>query len=138
VATTRPAGSQQAELGLLLAGAVQAVVEAQDALDEHARERAVAFAAEGPGSLALPPLWFAFETVSIDLELSSEVVRTPPPAGIGPRATQLLCRTLNPVTAGLFGYAAATGTRVRVALSPQRLVPATLPALDDPATRHEP
>jgi len=34
--------------------------------------------------------------------------------------TRLLCRLLNPVTAGLFGYSSATGTRISVTLAPQR------------------
>ena len=118
-----PAGTQQAELGVLLAGAVRAVAEAQDVLDEHARERAAAYLAAPPGSLALPPLWYAFDSVSVDLELSSEAVRT---GSTG--QTRLLCRTLNPLTVGLYGYAAAVGTRVRVSLAPQRLAPAPVPA----------
>jgi hypothetical protein len=130
VASAASAGSQQADLGSLLAGAVRAVVEAQDVLDAHARDEAAAFAAEPPGSLALPPLWFAFDSVAIDIELSSEVVRTAAPHG--PDAVRLMCRMLNPVTAGLFGYSAATGTRVRVALSPQRYLPSTVPGREAP------
>lgn len=128
--STNPAGSQQADLGSLLAGAVRAVVEAQDVLDEHAREQAAVFGAQPPGSLALPPLWFAFDSVAIDIELSSEVARTAP--SHGPDTVRLLCRMLNPVTAGLFGYSAATGTRVRVELSPQRYLPSTIPGKEAP------
>jgi hypothetical protein len=130
VVSTNPAGSQQADLGSLLAGAVRAVVEAQDVLDEHAREQAAVFAAQPPGSLALPPLWFAFDSVAIDIELSSEVARTVP--SHGPDTVRLLCRMLNPVTAGLFGYSAATGTRVRVELSPQRYLPQIVPGKEAP------
>ena len=121
-----PAGTQQAELGVLLAGAVRAVASAQDVLDDHARERAEAYVTAPPGSLTLPPLWYAFDVVTVDLELSSEVVRNSSSNG-GPDETQLLCRTLNPLTVGLYGYSASTGTRVHVALSPQRFVPAALP-----------
>lgn len=117
-----PAGTQQAELGVLLAGAVRAVAEAQDVLDQHARDRAAAYLTAPAGSLALPPLWYAFDSVSVELELSSEAVST---GGTG--QTRLLCRTLNPVTVGLYGYSAAVGTRVRVALSPQRLAPVPQP-----------
>jgi hypothetical protein len=115
-------GTQQAELGVLLAGAVRAVVDAQDVLDEHARQNAASYLAAPPGSLVMPPLWYAFDSVSVDIQLSSEVVRR---AATADRAaeTHLLCRTLNPVTAGLFGYSASTGTRVRVALAPQRFIP---------------
>jgi hypothetical protein len=125
VAGIDPDGGQQAELGELLAGAVRAVVDAQDVLDDHARAEATAFAAEPPGSLALPPLWFAFDSVSIEIQLSSEVVRRT--AADGSRSSQLVCRTVNPFTAGVYGYSAATGTRVRVALAPQRMVPSTIP-----------
>jgi hypothetical protein len=123
--TTSGAASQQAELGSLLAGVVRAVVDAQDNLDTHAREQATAFLAAPAGSLALPPLWFAFDSVSIDIQLSSEVVRTPSVEHDDRYDTRLVCRTLNPVTAGLYGYSAATGTRVTVTLSPQRFLPST-------------
>ena len=119
-----PAG-QQAELGELLAGAVRAVVEAQDVLDDHARTEARAFADQPVGSLALPPLWFAFDAVSIEIEMSSEIVRRA--TTDGPPASRLVCRTVNPFTAGVFGYSAATGTRVRVDLAPQRVVPSAPP-----------
>jgi hypothetical protein len=129
-----PGGGQQAELGELLAGAVRAVVDAQDVLDDHARSEAVAFAAEPAGSLALPPLWFAFDAVSIDIQLSSEVVRRT--AADGSLASKLVCRTVNPFTAGVYGFSAATGTRVRLTLAPQRIVPTTVPVV--PAAGEQP
>lgn len=123
-------GTRQTELGALLAGTVTAVVEAQDLLDEHARARAAEYAAAEPGSLALPPLWYAFDEASIDLELSTEAVRVTPADG-GPARTRLLCRTVNPVTVGVYGYRSAAGTRVRLTLTPQRVVPAPLPAPEE-------
>jgi hypothetical protein len=114
-----PQGTQQAELGALLAGAVAAVARAQDVLDEHAQVRVAAYEASPPGSLALPPLWYAFDSVSIDIELSAEVVRGPQPDA----TTSLVCRTLNPVTVGIYGYSASAGTRVHLTLAPQRVVP---------------
>ncbi len=124
-------GTQQSELGALLAGTVRAVVDAQDVLDDHARQLAAEYAAAEPGTLALPPLWYAFDSVGIDIDLSSEVVRTSAGPGQAPR-TQLVCRTLNPVTAGVFGYSAATGTHVHVTLTPQRVAPAPLPLEPSP------
>lgn len=113
-------GAQQTELGALLAGAVRAVADAQDVLDQHAQDRAAAYVAAEPGTVPLPPLWYAFDSVGVDITLSTETVRT----GTGADAeTRLLCRTVNPVTAGVYGYAAATGTRIRLTLSPQRIVP---------------
>jgi hypothetical protein len=123
-------GTRQTELGALLAGTVTAVVEAQDLLDEHARSRAAEYAAAEPGSLALPPLWYAFDEASIDLELSTEAVRVTPADG-GPARTHLLCRTVNPVTVGVYGYRSAAGTRVRLTLTPQRVVPAPRPAPEE-------
>jgi hypothetical protein len=124
-------GTQQSELGALLAGTVRAVVDAQDVLDDHARQLALAYAAADPGSLALPPLWYAFDSVGIDIDLSTEVVRTVVAPGEAPQ-TQLVCRTLNPVTAGVFGYSASTGTHVHVTLTPQRVTPTALPASKEP------
>ncbi len=126
-------GTQRSELGALLAGTVRAVVDAQDVLDDHARQLAQEYAAAEPGTLALPPLWYAFDSVGIDIDLSTEVVRTSPAPGQAPQ-TQLVCRTLNPVTAGVFGYSASTGTHVHVTLTPQRVVPTALPAPEEVPT----
>ncbi|HET7725245.1 MAG TPA: hypothetical protein VFK68_11445 [Propionibacteriaceae bacterium] len=124
-------GTQQSELGALLAGTVRAVVDAQDVLDDHARQLAAEYAAAEPGTLALPPLWYAFDAVGIDIDLSTEVVRVSAGPGQAPQ-TQLVCRTLNPVTAGVFGYSAATGTHVHVTLTPQRVAPVPLPSSPPP------
>lgn len=123
--TITQGGTRQSELGALLVGAVQAVVDAQDVLDDHARRLADAYASAEPGALALPPLWYAFDNVGIDIELSTDVVRVRSDSG-QPDRTLLVCRTLNPVTAGVYGYSAATGTRVHISLAPQRVAP-TLP-----------
>jgi hypothetical protein len=45
-----------------------------------------------------------------------------------------VCRTLNPVTAGVYGYAASTGTRVRLTVAPQRIVPAARPPSEEEPT----
>ena len=126
-------GTQRSELGALLAGTVRAVVDAQDVLDDHARQLASAYAAAEPGTLALPPLWYAFDAVGIDIDLSTEVVRTVLVPGGAPQ-TQLVCRTLNPVTAGVFGYSASTGTHIHVTLTPQRVLPTALPASEEAPT----
>ncbi len=133
VQPSQQGGTQRSELGALLAGTVQAVVDAQDVLDDHARQRALEYEAAEPGSLALPPLWFAFDSVGIDIDLSTEVVCVAAEPGAVPR-TQLVCRTLNPVTAGVFGYAASTGTRVRLTVAPQGIVPAARPPSEEEPT----
>ena len=78
-------------------------------------------------------MWYAFDSVGIDIDLSTEVVRTVVTAGEAPQ-TQLLVRTLNPVTAGVFGYSASTGTHVHVTLTPQLVVPTALPASEEVPT----
>lgn len=130
VQPSQQGGTQRSELGALLAGTVRAVVDAQDVLDDHARQLASAYAAAEPGTLALPPLWYAFDSVGIDIDLSTEVVRSVVVPGEAPQ-TQLLVRTLNPVTAGVFGYSASTGTHVHVTLTPQRVMPTALPASEE-------
>jgi len=99
-------------------GAVSAVVDAQRALDDDARLRATEFVDAPAGTLAVPPLWFALDSVSLDVEMSSQMVQSKTDTGVD---TSFLCRMLNPTTVGLFGYAASTGMRVRLTLSPQRL-----------------
>ena len=133
VQPTTQGGTQQSELGALLAGTVRAVVDAQDVLDDHARQLAQDYAAAEPGTLALPPLWYAFDSVGIDIDLSTEVVRASVAPGEAPQ-TQLVCRTLNPVTAGVFGYSASTGTHVHLTLTPQRVVPTALPTPEEAPT----
>ena len=109
-------GGAGVELGELVAGAVRSVVQAQDQLDEHARRRAADYLAAPEGSLALPPLHYAFTNVVVEIELSTTVVReTAGPAGRGP---SLLCRPLDPTAVSLYGYQAASGTKVRIHLAP--------------------
>jgi hypothetical protein len=112
---------QQAELGTLVAGAVEAVVRAQAGLDEQARRRTEEYLEAPAGSLALPPLWYAFQSVSIEIQLSATVRQAA--AGDGGGAS-LVCRTVNPATVGLYGYEAASGMTVRVVIAPNGAIPA--------------
>jgi hypothetical protein len=109
---------QQAELGTLVAGAVEAVVRAQASLDEQARQRTEEYLEAPAGSLALPPLWYAFQSVSIEIQLSAAVREVA-------TGTSLVCRTVNPATVGLYGYEAASGMTVRVVIAPNGAIPAT-------------
>lgn len=112
------------DLAQLLASAVSAVVEAQDVLDEHAERQRVRYAETPSGTLAVPPLWYAFRRVGIDVELTAEFERelvqrnSESPATLEPR---LKCRVLNPTTVGLYGYRAASGLKVHLTLEPQGL-----------------
>lgn len=117
-----PDPNQSIELGQLLAGAVSAVVEAQDVLDRHAEAQKVRYAETPDGTLAIPPLWYAFRRVDIEVELSAEFSRewvTPSGQTQGALEPRLRCRLLNPTSVGLFGYQASSGLRVQVVLEPQ-------------------
>src|SRR3954454_15876753 len=118
------ADAQQTELGTLVSGAVRAVVDAQAILDEEARRRTEVYLEAPAGALALPPLWYSFQSVVLELELSAAVSTTAAPQSSGAGATQLLCRTVNPTTVGLYGYQAASGMTVRVVIAPQGVAPA--------------
>ena len=102
------AGSEGADLGQLLVGAVNAVLEAQDKLDSHAAERVEQAILLPDGTLQLPPLWFNVERASIEVHLAATV-----------RHGRMQCRLVNPESVGLFGYAAASGTRVQLTLAPR-------------------
>lgn len=116
------ATNQSAELGQLLAGAVTAVVEAQDLLDRHAESQQFRYAETPTGKLAVPPLWYAFRRVGIDVELAAEFSQEMvAPTGQAPAALEprLRCRLLNPTSVSLYGYQASSGLRVQVVLEPQ-------------------
>ena len=105
------------ELGQLLSKTVGSVAQAQEQLDAYTEARRAAYEEAPQGSLVLPPLWYVFSAVSIELELSATVVQ-----GAAAPA-QLMCRTLNPTSVGLYGHRASAGLRVRVQLEPQGLLP---------------
>ncbi len=109
-------------LGTLLADAVQGVVTAQRRLDDDAVARATRFVQAPQGDVVLPPLWYTFSDVQLQLELASVATRST--AG----GVQLACQLLNPAAVSLFGYAAASGLRVAVRLAPREAVPAAPPS----------
>lgn len=108
-------GVDAVELGRLLSAAVEAVVTAQKGLDDYTLSRARDCEAAAPGELAIPPLWFAFRDVVVEFEMSARVARVADDSGV----SQIVCRTLEPTSVGLYGYQASSGLRVRVALAPQ-------------------
>lgn len=110
-------------LGTLLADAVQGVVTAQRRLDDDAVARATRFVQAPQGDIALPPLWYTFSDVQLQLELASVATRSAAGGGV-----QLACQLLNPAAVSLFGYAAASGLRVAVRLAPREAVPAAPPS----------
>lgn len=113
---------QAIELGDLLANTIGSVVNAQERLDLYTEERRKAYENAPAGSMALPPLWYVFNNVSVELELAAKVSSVTSPVTKSPRP-HLLCRTLNPSVVSLYGRQAAAGLRIKVDLSPQGFLP---------------
>ena len=114
---TSAAPSIGVEFGALLSSTVGAVVQAQAELDDFTRARTAAYQAEPDGALAAPPLWFTFNQVALELELSATV------AGGQTGDGRLFCRTADPTMVGLYGYEASAGVRVRLLMGPRGPVP---------------
>lgn len=112
---------QQAPLGVLLAEAVAGVVQAQRVLDEDAQARVKSYFDAPQGETVLPPLWFTFGEVKLELELASAVAQVQAGSTGGRAGVQLMGRLLNPATVSLFGYAAASGLRVSLTLAPREM-----------------
>jgi hypothetical protein len=120
--------SEAVELGSLLANTIGAVVEAQERIDAYTMLRKQEYEAAPEGSLALPPLWYAFNKVAVEIELSATVrtskesIEARPVAAPAPRA-QLFCHTLNPAMVSLYGYQASSGLRIQVQLALRGALP---------------
>ncbi len=106
---------QQASLGTLLAQAVDGVVQAQRVLDIDAQSRVANYVETPQGDVALPPLWYTFSEVTIELEMAAASVRS----GSSRGSARLDARLLNPASVSLFGYAASSGLRVQLRLVPR-------------------
>ena len=117
--------SRLAELSDLLVTTVQAVVKSQETLDDYTRRRQEEYNAAPEGELAIPPLWYAISDVAVELELSASVTeeRVVGPDGVETLRSRLNCKTLNPLSVGLFGYQASAGLRVRLQLGPRGVLP---------------
>ncbi len=114
--------NEAVELGQLLSNTIGSVVQAQEKLDQYTQQRKQAYLAAEAGELALPPLWYVFSNVAIEMELSASV------AEVYNQDTEksepyILSRTLNETSVGLYGYQASSGLKVRVLLTPQGMVP---------------
>ena len=105
------------ELGELLGGAVRAVVDAQDILDQRAQALKEIYLDTPAGSMIMPPLWFAFRDVEIALEMSATIAR------LQARQPRLVCRLLNPASVGLYGYQASAGLKVSLKMGPAGHIP---------------
>jgi hypothetical protein len=101
------------EFGSLLTTTVAAVQQAQQELDDRTLQRSREYRALPDGELAVPPLWFAFNQVALELEMSATV------AGGATGDGRLFCRTADPTMVGLYGYEASAGVKVRLLMGPR-------------------
>ncbi|HNC67163.1 MAG TPA: hypothetical protein PKX14_05260, partial [Thauera aminoaromatica] len=69
------AGQQAVELGELLARTVVSVAAAQEALDRHATDRLDAIERGDEDAPRVPPLWYTFTEVTLEVALSASVER---------------------------------------------------------------
>lgn len=124
--TTLPAGaiaSQQAvELGELLASTVVSVAEAQEGLDRHATARLDAMERGDADAPRVPPLWYTFTDVSLEVALSASVQRATANA-----PAQLMSRPVDPRQVSLYGYQASSSLVVRLRLAPRGAMPDVSP-----------
>ncbi|MBL8444384.1 MAG: hypothetical protein JNK52_10095 [Zoogloeaceae bacterium] len=116
--STELAGQQAVELGELLARTVVSVAEAQESLDRHATARLDALEHDEPDAPRVPPLWYTFTEVSVEVALSMTVQH----ATTG-TSTRLLTRPVDPRQVSLYGYQAASSLVVRLQLSPRSAPP---------------
>ncbi|MDJ0807604.1 MAG: hypothetical protein QNJ78_12310 [Gammaproteobacteria bacterium] len=114
-------GNQPVELGQLLANTIASVVKAQEQLDVYAAKRTQAYEEAEAGELVLPPLWYTFSKVDVEMELSADIRKIQ--ADSDTLEPHIFSRTLNPASVGLYGYQASSGLRVRVEMSPQGMLP---------------
>lgn len=101
------------EFGQLLSTTVGAVAQAQQQLDDFTLARTKAWKDAPEGTMTVPPLWFTFNQVALELEMSATV------AGGNTGGGQLFCRTADPTMVGLYGYEASAGVRVRLMMGPR-------------------
>ena len=124
--TTLPAGaiaSQQAvELGELLASTVVSVAEAQEGLDRHASARLDAMERGDADAPRVPPLWYTFTDVALEVALSASVRRATASA-----PAQLMSRPVDPRQVSLYGYQASSSLVVRLRLAPRSELPDVSP-----------
>src|SRR6476660_9974650 len=96
----------------LLAAIARGVVSAQRELDQAALLAPETGVAVPAGEVHLRPLWFVFERTTLELEFSTFVSGSPADA------TRFQWRPLDPTAVALRGYAASSGTKLRIEIAP--------------------
>lgn len=114
--------NEPVELGQLLSNTIASVVQAQEKLDQYTEMRKQAFDAAPAGDFALPPLWYVFSNVAIEMELSASVAEVYNP-DTDKQEPHIMSRTLSEASVGLYGYQASSGLKIRVLVAPQGFVP---------------
>lgn len=114
--------NQAVELGQLLSTTVSSVVQAQQQLDQYTETRKQAYESAEQGSLAIPPIWYTFKNVAIEMELSASIAEVEDILS-GEKVPHIVSRTLNATSVGLFGYQASSGMRVSIHMAPHGFVP---------------
>lgn len=118
ILSTDLAGQQAVELGELLARTVVSVAEAQESLDRHATAQLDALERDEPDAPRVPPLWYTFTEVSVEVALSMSVQHA-----TASTPTRLLSRPVDPRQVSLYGYQAASSLVVRLQLAPRSAPP---------------
>jgi hypothetical protein len=95
-----------------LAAVARGIVFAQREMDQAALATPESRMALPGGEVRLRPLWFVFAQTTVELELSTFL------SGPSRDAPRFECRPLDPVAVALRGYAAASGTRLRIEIAP--------------------
>ncbi len=115
------------ELGQLLANTIESVVSAQEKMDDYTERRRQHYEDTPRGQFALPPLYYVFNRVQLDLELEARVDTS----WMG--QPRMLANTLNPATVALHGREASASLRVSIEMTPKGFVPVK----DTPQTHEE-
>ena len=113
-----PLPGRQAALGTLLAEVADGLVAAQRRLDADAGSRAAGYFETPQGEVTLPPLWYTFTEVTLEVALSASVERAS-----GSVPSRLMSRPVDPRQVSLYGYQAASGLMVRLRLAPRQGMP---------------
>lgn len=121
--TFDPYISQSAvELGELLASTVVSVARAQQELDRYATALLDASERGDADAPRVPPLWYTFTDVALEVALSASVQRA-----TASTALQLMSRPVDPHQVSLYGYQASSSLVVRLHLAPRSGMPDVAP-----------